>query len=268
MTRCICAALQGVCPPPADGADVGRRPGCDVDMRTGTVGRGRVMALRNGLTRVADAGQWTPQELVAAAWTRLGHHETTSIGLLRDLRLEQPPPPARRSFTVRPLEHRDVAVLLSPRVDGISERERGERRERLRLLNAGFTGAWVAVDEGDVPCFVQWLIGPSENALLRRYFDGLFPELLPGEALLEGAYTPTTARARVMPFATWCIAQRALDFEAWSVQTWVRADSAASMLACRQAGFRPFAVRTSRWRHLRHDVTFRPYQRTEAVAAP
>ena len=54
---------------------------------------------------------------------------------------------------------------------------------------------WVAVGDRDgSPCYVQWLIGPGENALRT------FSTLAPGEALLENAYTPVSHRAGFAPY--------------------------------------------------------------------
>lgn len=204
-----------------------------------------------------DLHGWAPADVAAAVWRRAGHSESRSIGLRRDLAVPFAAPAARISLQVRPMEDRDVDAVLSPRLPGISDAERRDRRGGMRMLRAGLTTGWVAVDESDRPRYVQWLIGPEHNDLLQRLYHGLFPVLPQDEALLEGAFTPESSRGlRIMPSAMARIAERAAYFGAKYVQTWVGVHNTASLLGCERAGFRPEWTRCSRWRALRHTVTF------------
>ena len=85
---------------------------------------------------------------------------------------------------------------------------------------------------------MQWLFGYSDNAFIRQL--GGFPELAQNEALLENAYTPAKYRGLgIMSAAMAQIAERATDFGARYVITFVNEDNVASLKGCQRSGFAP-----------------------------
>lgn len=111
------------------------------------------------------------------------------------------------------------------------------------MLKAGTPTCYVAVDQRDgTPCYVQWLLGPAQNPTIKKL--GCFPLLKPDEALLENAYTPVSYRGMgIMAAAMALIAERAAEFGARYVLTFVGVDNIASLKGCERAGFTPFVVR-------------------------
>lgn len=93
---------------------------------------------------------------------------------------------------IRPLELRDLPHLLSPAA--------GDKAVQLvrqqRLVDAQIPTCWVAVDDEDLPCYMQWVIGPASNDLMRRTFGTEFPPVADDEILLEGAFTPARYRSQ------------------------------------------------------------------------
>ncbi len=163
-----------------------------------------------------------------------------ALGLSRDLAEPFPAPVALIPIQVRPIRPDDVRALLDVSEAGIDPAERRDRTTRLHLLDAGFTGCFVATTVDDQACYIQWLISPDENARLRKSFDGLFPHLADGEMLLEGAYTPAAFRGqRIMPAAMALIAEKAAALGASRALTFVGEDNVPSLKGCKRAGFFP-----------------------------
>jgi RimJ/RimL family protein N-acetyltransferase len=196
----------------------------ELDPGAGVRWRGRVSELA---TRVA--GRW-----------KLGFHaELTRYGLRRDVSQKFNAPAAKIPLAVRPLNDRDLPALFGHTRPASELTERLEVAWRRAFIEKGARGGFVAVDErSDTPCYVQWLLSPRENDLIEKL--GGFPPLAEGEALLENAYTPPAFRGLgVMAAAMAQIAERAGDFGARDVLTFVATDNVASLKGCQRAGFHP-----------------------------
>jgi GNAT superfamily N-acetyltransferase len=185
--------------------------------------------------------------------------DLTSFGLRRDLNMPFAAPEANIHITVRPLEERDVARILDVETPDVTDEGREDRMTRLQMLDAGLATCYVAVTATNEPCYMQWLIGPEQNDLVQSYFKGIFPRLEPGEALLEGAFTPEAYRGKgIMPCAMAEIAQRAEGIGARCVVTFVTHDNIPSLKGCQRSGFVPYLTREEKWRAFHHRVTFTP----------
>lgn len=192
------------------------------------------------------------------------HH---AYGLKRDLAAPHETPVAKIPISVRPLIDADVPRILDEHAE-VDEAERWERHTRTRLLERGIGQPYVAVDPDDDPCYVQWLFGPDENAEVREFFHGIFPELQPGQALLEGAFTPTRHQGRrIMSAGMSMIAEKARDLGARDVLTFVGVENIASLKGCERAGFLPALDRWETRRLGRLRVRFRPMGPAEVEAA-
>lgn len=194
---------------------------------------------------------------IARALRRRVYSDTLSLGLVRDLAMPFTPPAVRLPLTVRPLHDDDISALLDPRAPGLTSEEVHVRLNRLRMVRAGIPTCYVAVTQEGMPCYMQWLIGPRENARVRAYFHDLFPKLASGEALLEGAFTPSAYRGQgIMPHAMARIAEQGSNLGARRVMTFVTEDNIPSLKGCQRAGFVPFLARRERWRLLHRRSTF------------
>ncbi|MFP3915046.1 MAG: hypothetical protein ACLFWM_09240 [Actinomycetota bacterium] len=189
--------------------------------------------------REAGANLWSTQE---------------AYGLSRDLAVPFQVSPARIEIGVRPLEERDLAELLDP-AEGDSPLQLERQR---RLLDSGIPRCWVAVDAEDRPCFMVWLIRPDQNARMRQVFGPEFPALEPDEVLLERGFTPRRHRGqRVGPQALSLITETAHPAYRWA-WAFVAVDNVAALKLVDRAGFRPAALRRSKWRLLHHSTQFHP----------
>jgi hypothetical protein len=215
-------------------------------------------------SRVRDVGRLILSGNVKKAlWAlryRLGS-ESTSLGLRRDLTIPFTGPAAKIPFVVRPLSPADDLATLDPRQPGISSEEMFWRLTQQRLLRSGLRTCYVAIGPDGKPCFMQWVIFPSDNARLRSIFGNLYPILAPDEALLEGAFTPETSRGLgIMSAAMAQIAERAAEGGARWVITFVDEHNVASVKGCLRAGFEPYTKRLERFRLFRRQVAFSSLQ--------
>lgn len=164
--------------------------------------------------------------------------ETTRIGLRRDLDVAFTPPSAKIPIEVRQLANGDAKGLFGASISG-ETKEQLEVIWRKDYLQNHSERGWVAVDlRSGLPCYVQWLLGRSDNAFIKHL--GAFPELGPGEALLENAFTPSAYRGLgIMAAAMARIAEHGTELDARYVFTFVSHDNIASLKGCVRAGFAP-----------------------------
>ncbi|HXL67075.1 MAG TPA: GNAT family N-acetyltransferase [Xanthobacteraceae bacterium] len=176
---------------------------------------------------------------LAGRWKLGLYAELTRYGLVRDLSHNFQAPGAKIPLAVRPLADRDLAALFGHAGAATELSERMEVAWRRAFIEKGARGGFVAIDERSAtPCYVQWLLSPRDNAFIKKL--GGFPPLADGEALLENAYTPPAYRGLgVMAAAMAQIAERASDFSARKVLTFVATDNIASLKGCQRAGFYP-----------------------------
>lgn len=191
-----------------------------------------------------------------------------AYGLGRNLRQPHTAPSALVPITVRPLVGSDVPAVLEAGAS-LSGEENWDRRYRRMLLESGIGRPYVAATADDEPCYTQWIFGPEDNDDLQRFFNGIFPLLAPGTALLEGAFTPSAHRGKkIMSEAMSLIAERAgEEVDARHVITFVGVDNIASLKGCARAGFTEEILRRVDVRLGRRRVAFRPLP-TPTPSAP
>lgn len=178
-------------------------------------------------------------------------------GLRRDLTQPFSAPPAKIPLTVRPLRESDVPSLLDVHLPGLNGQGIYDRMNRVEFVAAGIPTGYVAVTSDGRPCYMQFLIGPEENAGIQAHFQGLFPLLGPDEALLEHAFTLESFQGMgIMPSAMARIAEMAQGFGARWVVTFVAQGNIAALKGCQRAGFSPHLMRHERWFLFRRHVTF------------
>jgi GNAT superfamily N-acetyltransferase len=207
-----------------------------------------------GAVQLMKAGAWTDIRQATRAYWR---SDSETIGLRRDLSISITAPSAAIPLTIRELRPADVPILFACDDDVRSGEAMRQRAIRLRMTQADLKTCYVAANDDDQPCYVQWLIGPSEKEKLRELFDDRFPTLRDDEMLLEGAFTLEAWRGKgIMAAAMARIAASAADHDARWVITFVAEDNIPSLKGCKKAGFEPYLRRADRWRMFRHASTF------------
>ena len=208
------------------------------------------------LIRMARAGQ---PAIIAEKVRRRFYSNSASFCLRRDLTQAFEAPAAKIPITVRPVQAAEAADFFKPNVPGLSPDEINDRIARWGFFQAGIPRCYVAVDQNGVPCYAQWVMSSADNDRIQEFFRGAFPVLAPDEALLEGAFTPASHRGQgIMPRAMALIAERAGDFGARYVITFVAENNIPSLKGCVRSGFFPHMLRRFEWRLLRPRVSFLP----------
>lgn len=187
------------------------------------------------------------------------HSNGLQYGLRRDLDEPFEAPSAKIPLTIRPLRESDLPILLGMDTARMSDRGPYIRMQRRHFAQEGIGQCYVAANEEDEPCYMQWLLAGTENAQIERYFHGGFPRLAADEALLEFAFTPEAYQGKgIMPAAMARIAERAAEVGARHVITFVDHENVPALKGCQRSGFRPYLLRTDRWRLFRRHVSFQP----------
>lgn len=169
------------------------------------------------------------------------YSEFMGYGLRRDLGQPLEKPQAKIPLYIRPLKVEDLGILL-PLMSDLEDSEKKQIIWRRHFYKKIPNGCFVAIDaRTDKPCYMQWLLGSNDNPSLARFKS--FPRLERKEALLEQAYTiPSHRGLGIMSAAMAEIAERAEDFGAEHVFTFVEGKGKASLKACRHAGFEPYLL--------------------------
>jgi len=150
-------------------------------------------------------------------------------------------PEPRVPIRIRELREADIVRIA----EHIPERLAGMKELRT---------CYLAVNEQDEICYMQWLVDSSQNHLRPRRM-GLV--LRPDEMLLEWAYTFEKFRGLgIMSYAMAELAAMAAKFGARWALTIVEHSNVASLKGCRNAGFRPYKLREERWRAMRTVQTY------------
>jgi GNAT superfamily N-acetyltransferase len=184
--------------------------------------------------------------------------------LARDLNQPFQNPSAKIPIAVRPLRNEDVPRLLGLDTKQLSDRGPYVRMHRLNFIEVGIGTCFVGVTESDEPCYMQWLMPARDNAQIQKYFRGIFPILKPDEALLEYAFTPERWQGQgIMPAAMAQITEKARDFGARRVITFVDSSNVPALKGCRKAGFVPCLTRIDRWRLFRRQIVFQELARDQ-----
>jgi GNAT superfamily N-acetyltransferase len=183
--------------------------------------------------------------------------EAAAVALRRDLAT---PLTARRPILpliVRPVALSDVPALVDTDGNGIDGAGALLRVGAAHLLESGLDTCYVAVTEAGDPCYMQYLVLPTENAKLEDVFGGLIPPLEADEALIEFAFTLEKYRAQgIMPHALSSVAAKARESGARWLVTYVYASEPLLLRFYTRNGFMPFRVRRERYRFLRRRVSF------------
>jgi GNAT superfamily N-acetyltransferase len=194
------------------------------------------------------------RELRRRLWSDWTHY-----GLSRDLDVPFVAPDAKIPLAIRTLSEGDLPKLLGMNEPYVSDRGPYVRMHRLNFVGEGIGTCFVAVTDGDEPCYMQWLMRSSENDAITRYFKGIFPVLARDEALLEYAFTREDYQGKgIMAAAMARIAEKAQSHGGRRVITFVDHENVPALKGCQRAGFSPYLIRVDRWRLLRRRVRFRP----------
>jgi len=184
--------------------------------------------------------------------------------LRRDLTVPFHASKPKQPIEVRPIRDSDLSDILEARPG------------RLLILRANIPTRYLATTASGEICYMQWLVGQSDLARFKSFFDGDLNDLGKDEVLLEFAYTFEKFRGqRIMPAAMAAIAEKGLLSGARYAVTYVQKDNIAALKGCSAAGFSPYMIREERWRIFSFKESFRsltdnarfPFQTADSITA-
>jgi hypothetical protein len=155
-----------------------------------------------------------------------------------NLKSFQPRAVARKpAGQIRQLTAGDIPGLFSAAAS-LGEEDRRELLARIHFYELGFTklyGVWVE----DEIAYIQWLIMPDENPVIRSRYHRLFFELKPGQVLLENVFTfPRYRGFGYLPFVSEQLLLKAKEAGFQTVIAYIRDDKLTTLNEFVQMGFR------------------------------
>ena len=148
----------------------------------------------------------------------------------------------------------ELKIRLSNNIDNKYFKD---ENSNLGLEEENIKNCYVAVNNEDIPCYRQWLMGYKQNEKIKSFFKGSFPILEKNEALLEAAFTlPSFRGKRIMPDAMARIAERGNDIGARYVITFVDVNNIPSLKGCKRSGFHPYILRKETWFLFKRKISF------------
>jgi hypothetical protein len=196
------------------------------------------------------------------------YSETVRVGIRKELTAADEARSATAEHQVRIASMGDIEAVLDPGRGGATDaNELWQRRLRRHVAaTVGPSRCYVA-DCGDLgPSFMQFIFFSEDNDVLQAELPDLGPPIEPGEAMVDYLYVAPDARS--LPFVTTCLLQVAVEARrrgATSIITYTPIGNRAALLSSNLAGYRPFALRRSRYRLFRRRVSYEPY--TESISS-
>ena len=197
------------------------------------------------------AGEW---RLVLNGLRHLLYSDFYTYELCRDVTVPMDVPKPAIVRTIRPIERSDVHAFTE--IDPTREQIGGIWR---RMLASDIQTCYVAVTKEGAPCYMQYLILPSENDKVQGVLEGTLPRLAEDEALLEASLTLEEYRGQgIMPFVMDDLAQKARKEGARWLLTFVSIRNVPALKGCRRSGFVPNMLVHRRFRLFKRRITYTP----------
>lgn len=166
------------------------------------------------------------------------------IGFQRDLHTPLEISDINLKLNIRLIQKSDYAKLLDF-THQTSKREIKYRLVGKSWLMSGIKTCYVTETEDKIPCHMQWMIGPEENARLSQFTGGGLPLIGDNEVLLENAFT--TEAYRRMRIEVWTVKQlleKAVTLGAGQAVLFVRDTNTITQKIVQRLGFVPYLEKT------------------------
>jgi hypothetical protein len=138
---------------------------------------------------------------------------------------------------LRLLTPEDMPRLLSAAAS-LKAEDRRELLARIHFYDLGFSKLY-GVFTGSEIAYIQWLVTPEDNPVIRARYHRLFFELKPGQVLLENVFTfPRYRGLGYLPFATERLLVKAREMGFQTVIVYIRNDKITTLNEFVQMGFR------------------------------
>ncbi|SNB46037.1 GNAT family N-acetyltransferase [Geobacter sp. DSM 9736] len=141
------------------------------------------------------------------------------------------------SLTFLPLREEDIPNLRK-QVEALPSRERRELLSRLYFRSCGFSNCY-AMKAGEEVVYLQWIIFPEENSVIKSRFARKFYPLSERQVMVENVYTFPHYRGRgLLPFGTLQLLEIAKEKGFSSAICYIRNDNITSLNEFYKMGFK------------------------------
>jgi hypothetical protein len=213
------------------------------------------MRLRSALSLARELGpRGIAKVLRERAWS-----EHRAFGLASDLTDIPPVRSPKIAVSMQPRDPREFKGRFAEELERVTGADYVEVDTRIRFCEAGMEGLHVAEDPDGRPIYAHWLIESDNQAGLHRATHGLFPELAPHEALVEGAYTFVGFRSMgALAEGARQLLVKAAEKGATRCYTYVSMGNTPALRGANHAGFDVDHVRVTTYRAGRRRIEMRP----------
>jgi len=106
------------------------------------------------------------------------------------------------NFVIKKMDNNDLEDIIK-KIKMLDSVDKQEIVSRVIFYNAGFNNCYVVRNQNGEIAYMQWLIYPSENTVIKKHFQRIFYPLKVGQVMLENAFTfPKFRGLGFMPVVT------------------------------------------------------------------
>lgn len=135
----------------------------------------------------------------------------------------------RIAVTLRKADDADMREIVEC-LDGLDGESKKEIIARLVFYKAGFQNCYIARTKKNEIAYFQWLIFPSENQIIQKYFSRKFYPLDKGQVMIENAFTfPKFRGLGLLPGVSQKLLRIAKESGYGAAVTYIRKDKIPSL---------------------------------------
>lgn len=125
------------------------------------------------------------------------------------------------------------------------------------FIKANMNTCYVAVTKDNIPCFREWLIEPSQNKKIKKFFADNIPQLKPDECLFERAYAVKEYRGlNLYPEVNYLLGKKALNLGyKWAIGT-IATNNILSLKAALGVETKPYKLQVVKWRFFMKRIVY------------
>ena len=138
---------------------------------------------------------------------------------------------------LRKLESNDLKILKDC-LNKLNYNDKKELLSRILFYQNGFDNCYIFLINGQI-AYLQWLIYPSENTIIDKYYKKNYYPLRKNQIMIENAFTFPNFRGRgLFPFVTQSLLQIAKDQGYKSVVSYIKKNNIISLNEFIKMGFK------------------------------
>ncbi|HDZ03194.1 MAG TPA: hypothetical protein ENH52_17425 [Nitrospirae bacterium] len=108
----------------------------------------------------------------------------------------------RSNFVIKKMDNNDLEDIIE-KIKMLDPVDRQEVISRILFYNTGFRNCYIAKTQNGEIAYMQWLIYPSENSIIKEHYRNIFYLLNKSEVMIENSFTFAKFRGHgLMPFVT------------------------------------------------------------------